>query len=451
MQWIKFERMKNALQDSISKIGEFVNFSVSRISAVNSELLKQSEVFCMAPWIQLHAQTTGKISPCCMSTIYDGNELGDLRENPGIEAAWNSENMKQLRKKMLEGKKSTICNHCYDYERLGKFSERMTYNRDFRHYFSRVKRTLPDGSIEDADVPLLDIRFSNKCNYKCRICDSVYSSLWYEEELKIGKTPGLPSTKEMKAAFDEPVFWQSFNRLLNGVKRVHFAGGEPLVMDEHYKTLEYLIASGRNDVTLSYNTNFSTLKYKEHSLPDLWNQFKRVDAWASLDDMGERGNYHRKGQRWDKIEENIRLVQEHCRTVRLGVNATVSIFNALYIPEFVEYMVKKKFVQPRMLNLYLLFDPPYFNITHLTPSLKNEVNERYLHFEQTFLSGIKNDSHLRNHLHAVLKFMNSEQGSRQDEFRHWVKAVDVVRNEKFEEVFPELSEMMHEHQNPVSR
>jgi hypothetical protein len=106
--------------------------------------------------------------------------------------------MKQLRKNMLQDKKSSICSHCYDYEKVGKFSERMQYNKDYKRHFSRIKATLKDGTVNELDVPLIDIRFSNKCNYKCRICDSVYSSLWYDEEMKTGKIPGLPSTKEMK-------------------------------------------------------------------------------------------------------------------------------------------------------------------------------------------------------------------------------------------------------------
>jgi organic radical activating enzyme len=98
-------------------------------------------------------------------------------------------------------------------------------------------------------VPIIDIRFSNKCNYKCRICNSDYSTLWYDEEVKLGKSV-LPSSKEIKVSADELKFWESFKSLLPTVKRLHFAGGEPLFMDEHYATLEHLIEVG--------NTAYST-------------------------------------------------------------------------------------------------------------------------------------------------------------------------------------------------
>ncbi len=424
------------------EFSELVRVAYSRLKAINSPLLKKSEVFCMAPWIQLYAQTNGKVAPCCMSTIYGGNELGDLKENSDLRDSWNSENMKQLRLNMLNGKKSTLCTHCYDYEKVGKFSERMQYNKDFKRYYSRVTGTLKDGEIKDKSIPLIDIRFSNKCNYKCRICDSVYSSLWYDEEQKIGKTPGLPSTKIMNVSGDETHFWESYEHLLPEVKRLHFAGGEPLIMDDHYRALEYLISIGKADVTLSYNTNFSTLKYKKYDLISLWNKFKRVDVWASLDGMGAKGDYQRKGQQWKKIEENIRQIQRQCPTVFFGVNVTVSIFNILDIPEFYQYMVDSKLVLPDKMNLYLLFDPPYFNITNLTLPLKEKVTSKLKKFETDYLSSLTNNANINNHLNAVITFMKSEQGHKQNEFRHWVTEVDKLRNEKFLSIFPELEEMM---------
>src|SRR5688572_16164016 len=97
---------------------ELLKFSLSPSPA---KLVTESEVFCMAPWIQLHAQTSGKIAPCCMAKISDGNELGDLQEDPNLAKAWNSKNMKQLRLNMLQGKKSSLCSNCYEYEKAGKF------------------------------------------------------------------------------------------------------------------------------------------------------------------------------------------------------------------------------------------------------------------------------------------------------------------------------------------
>lgn len=408
-----------------------------------NKLFTESKVFCMSPWIQLHAQTSGKVSPCCMSSVNNGNEIGDLRQNPNLSDSWNSPNMRQLRQDMLTGKKNSLCTNCYKFEELGKFSERMQYNQDFRHYYDRVVSTLKDGTLPDKTVPIIDIRFSNKCNYKCRICNSDYSTLWYEEELKLGKHHnGQP--KEIKAAENEEVFWQSFKNLLPYVKRLHFAGGEPLFMDEHYEVLNHLMAIGKTDVNLTYNTNLSTLRYKQNHVVDLWKNFKQVDVWASLDGMGERGDYQRKGQKWVDIEANIRTIQKEAPAVFLGINITVSAFNILHIPDFYRHLVDNKFIAPDRVNLYPLFYPHHFAITNLTPTIKEKVRKSFVDFDTQYLSKLANADKIRSHIKAMITLMDSGQQAEQKQFRDSINAVDSIRGENFKSVFPELEELMIE-------
>jgi len=394
----------------------------------------------MAPWIQLHAQTNGDVGPCCMANMDNGNAISNLNQQPNISAAWNAPALKKLRRNMLEGKESSICLNCYEYEKVGKFSERMQYNRDFKRYFTRVLNTGMDGSVDKTAIPLIDIRFSNRCNYKCRICSSEYSSLWHEDELRLNPE-AKPYPKKLKVAADEEVFWNSFEKLLPDVKRLHFAGGEPLVMDEHYRTLQHLIDIGKTDLTLSYNTNFSTLRHKGHDLPDLWGRFEKVDIWASLDGMGDKGDYQRKGQQWPVVEDNIREVQRRCDNVLFGVNVTISIFNVLHVPEFYRHMVGNGLVSPDRMNLYLLQFPYEYSITNLTEGLKSRVREGYSSFIADYLPSVGDSGHFSNHLRSVINRMDSEPAALREEFIHSIESLDRLRGESFLEVFPELKEM----------
>jgi MoaA/NifB/PqqE/SkfB family radical SAM enzyme len=396
----------------------------------------------MSPWVQLHAQTNGKVAPCCMSLVIDGNEVGDLRKNPDLADAWNSDNMKQLRRNMLDGKKSSICTSCYKYESLSKGSERKLYNRDYKDYFNRINETRADGSLPEVNVPVIDIRFSNKCNYKCRICSSEFSSLWYEDEQKLNKAPAKEQGKEVRAASDGAAFWESYKTMLHHAKRIHFAGGEPLFMDEHYDSLDHLITINNNNVILSYNTNFSTLRYKKYDVIEMWSKFKRVEVWASLDGMFEKGDYQRKGQKWEKIEANIREVQQKCPNVLFGINITVSILNVLDIPAFYQYMVEHKLVQPDRMNLYLLFSPDEFNVVNLTPALKEKVKQRFEEFEKNYLSTVPNSNNIRNHIKRVIGNMMSGPGKENNDFRNSISGIDAIRDENFISIYPELREMM---------
>jgi MoaA/NifB/PqqE/SkfB family radical SAM enzyme len=234
--------------------------------------------------------------------------------------------------------------------------------------------------------------------------------------------------------------------MLSNVKRLHFAGGEPLFMDEHYASLQHLIDTGNTDVVLSYNTNFSTLRYKKYNVIELWKKFKQVEIWASLDGMFQKGDYQRKGQKWEKIEENIRGVQQQCPNVLFGVNVTVSIFNILDIPAFYQYMVDNKLVRPDRMNLYILFSPHQFNIINLTPALKAKALQQFQDFENNYLNTLPDSdtANIRDHVKAVITAMTSEQGARINEFRESINEVDALRDENFISVYPELGEMMHE-------
>jgi len=423
------------------KIAQKIKHFILDPSGKRKALLDNSKVFCMAPWIQLHAQTNGKVAPCCMSSIKNGNEIGDLNINPSLLDSWNSENMKKLRLDMLSGNKNSICDNCYDYEKLGRSTERHYYNRDFQNYFSRVKDTNSDGAVNNNTVPIIDIRFSNKCNYKCRICNSDYSTLWYDEEIKLGKSVN-PLSKEIKVAANEIKFWESFKALLPTVKRLHFAGGEPLFMDEHYATLEHLIAIGNKNVNLTYNTNFSTLRYKRYNVVDLWKNFRQVDIWASLDGMGPQGDYQRKGQKWETIEENIRIIQQECENVVFGVNVTVSIFNIMHIPDFFKYLVEQKLVKPERVNLYPLMYPQHFSVDNLQPELKVQATELHRNFEKNYLQNNPKYENIANHYNAIITLMNANDRQAKLAFKQAIESVDTIREEDFKTIFPELKSML---------
>jgi MoaA/NifB/PqqE/SkfB family radical SAM enzyme len=375
-----------------------------------------------------------------MANMEEGNAIANLNSHADISAAWNSEAMMRLRQNMLKGKGSAICKNCYAYEKVGRYSERTQYNSLYKAYYGRVLNTSPQGYVAEQSIPLIDIRFSNRCNYKCRICSSEYSSLWHEEELRLDPN-AKPYPKGLKMAADETLFWNSFQKLLPDVKRLHFAGGEPLVMDEHYRTLEHLISIGKTDLTLSYNTNFSTLTHKQHDLIALWNKFEKVDIWASLDGMGPKGDYQRKGQHWPTIETNIRKVKQLCPAATIGVNATVSILNVLHMPEFYRHMVDSALVDANRMNLYVLFSPHYLSINNLTTNLKRSVNALYAEFINGYAKRLDNGKNIMNNAQAVLNYMNEKDENLKQEFWQHTAALDRLRGESFVSIFPELAEM----------
>ena len=110
------------------------------------------------------------------------------------------------------------------------------------------------------------------------------------------------------------------------VEEACWAGGEPIITEEHYKILDFWIENDI-DVRLRYTTNFSNLYFKKKSILEYWNSFKDVRIAASLDAMGARGELIRAGTNWNRIEKNRISMIEECPDVYFEITPTVSIMN----------------------------------------------------------------------------------------------------------------------------
>jgi sulfatase maturation enzyme AslB (radical SAM superfamily) len=377
-----------------------------------------------------------------MSAHQPENAVGHLKSGDSLASAWNSEKMRELRRKMLRGEGSELCERCYATEAVGQQSWRMSANREFAHHFEVVQTTEESGRVEEVNLPYLDIRFSNLCNLRCRICGPKLSSSWYKDGLAMGWV--VPFQPAVETASERPeVLWEQIVPLLERAEHFHFAGGEPLVIEEHYQILDELLRRKLHHVKLSYNTNFSRLQYRSRDVLDLWRQFPNVYVQASLDGMGARGDYMRKGQNWEQIVRNRERALRECPHIDFVVLATVSIMNVLHMPDFYKEWVERGYIAPSGMQLNILFEPLFFNIRGLPPSFKERVREKYLDFIGTYLGRFGEEGKLaRTHFESVLLYMDAEQWDRLEEFRQYTMDIDMLRGERFADVFPELTELV---------
>jgi radical SAM protein with 4Fe4S-binding SPASM domain len=228
-----------------------------------ADRLMKSKTFCMLPWVHLHAFPDGRAYPCCLSEYF--YPLGDLRKNT-MKEIWNHEPYKIMRKNMLEDKSCKECTRCYEQEKHGAFSMRFDANRNYGHHIAEVDQTKSDGTHPDFKIRYWDVRFSNLCNFKCRSCGPIFSSNWYNDHVKLyNRAPDVLGRKMSRVEYtggDEDSIIAQMEPHVPYLEQVYFAGGEPLIMKEHYALLEKLIEAGKTDVRIQYNTNFSELQFK---------------------------------------------------------------------------------------------------------------------------------------------------------------------------------------------
>lgn len=307
--------------------------------------------FCILPWVHLHVAQSGKVHPCCNNNRY----LGNVQEQT-LKSIWDGKQFNELREQFKADIPDKRCSHCYNIEKSGKESLRQISNVKYQKDIIRVDENNPKPIY-------LDIRFSNICNFKCKTCWHGNSSAWYEE----GSKNNASGNRIIKA------FTNDFNELLeyiDEVEEIYFAGGEPLIMEEHYQLLNELEKRKLYHVLLRYNTNFSILNFKEKSILEIWKKFKNVHVSASIDGLFVLGEEIREGFNWNQFVENRNKMLQVCPDIYFEITPTVSILNIENIPELHQYLVNNKLLNLNHIYLNFLERPLKYNLKSFTTENK---------------------------------------------------------------------------------
>lgn len=405
-----------------------------------NHLLNKSKTFCMLPWIHLYTTPAGAAYPCCIS---NSNVNFGNTNHATVYELMNTTKIRHLREDMIVGAKNTNCKTCYKHEEAGIRSFRNEANSAYGEFFDDIaSNTNPDFSISEFKMRYFDIRFSNICNFKCRTCNSEFSSQWEQEDRKHGINGG-----RIIPVNDSGRLIEEIKTHIPHMKSAYFAGGEPLITEGHYILLEEMIRAGRTDITLRYNTNLSNLKYKDKDLLSLWKHFsKRVVVAASVDHYGKRAEYIRHGTKWEDVEENMLKINE-MPNVALQVNTVLSLYNFLTLDDFYMYLMDKGIYHRDStdFSLYNMNSPSHLSALALPNNLKDVGIERTKElikvFNQRSMSYAKT-----THLQAATDWVKSEDiwENVKTEFRAETQRLDSIRNENFIDVFPELAELLNE-------
>jgi len=438
------EKIKNFYKKGYSYTARAPYFAeLDLLSEKQRELLLESKHFCMLPWVHMHAYPDGRVYPCCLADYW--HPLGDLRKDSMI-TVWNQDEYRQLRKNMLTGVPSKQCTKCYEQEEMGFFSMRYDANRNYGHHIAEVEKTLDNGEHPEFNIRYWDVRFSNLCNFRCRTCGPIFSSNWYNDHIKLYNAKpdvlGRPMNSVEYAGQHESDIWEQMQPHIPHLEQVYFAGGEPLIMKDHYLLLEKLIELGKTDVRLMYNTNFSELQYKGKHVFEYWKHFTTVNVGASLDASGARAELMRKGTDWLQTVENRQRMILEVPHVDFYISATVSTLNVLHVLDFHREWSDLGLIKPKDFNVNICQGPEWYRIDILPEYFKKQTVEPAYREHLKWL--MPNDSLQRatNGFSSAINFMLSKDNS-----SHWFRFIteteklDQIRGESFWDTFTELSDL----------
>ena len=396
-------------------------------------LLKESKTFCVYPWIHLHAYPTGEAYPCCHSEMQF--PVGNCRTQT-LEEIWTDRPMQKLREDMLSETPNPACGRCYEQEESGFFSGRKSANKHHGHHVKKIEKT-------PFEMTYWDIRFSNLCNLKCRSCGHIFSSQWYQDQAKLAGGDWKDRNKVLNyAGRTETDMWEQLLPHIDYVEQIYFAGGEPLLMEEHYRILDELVRKERFDVRLIYNTNFTHTDLKGQSVFEYWKLFDSVAVGASLDGSGKYAEYIRKGSEWDQIEKNRLEMLTICPAVDFYISPTLSIMNAWHLPDFHKDLVNRGLIKPQDLNVNILQDPPFYRIDIAPIKYKQRLRIKY----EEHIEWLRTQDSLQRAtvgFESAINFMMATDNTHLiDTFWRKTHELDAIRSEQMLAIIPELHALL---------
>lgn len=303
------------------------------------------QTLCMAPWTHTYLSPQTERRMCCASREpaqnfqqYIDTAAGTGRYVPvTLDEHWNSDHMRSVRRRMLAGQTLPECAVCND-KLLNTDVYRSYFNRLFGDRYQQVlDSTAPDGSTTMLPVSW-DYRFSNLCNFKCRMCGDMLSSSWEAEQRQHDMIDWnnpknvwmKPQVRDSITQFQDTQIEQEFAQAVeqHRVEEVYWVGGEPLMYEQHWRYMQRIIELGDGGrVYARYNTNLSRIHYRGLDLfEDILAHIRDWQICASLDATSAIGEYIRDGLNYQTWRQNYQRgleARRYSRQMRIDFTLTL--------------------------------------------------------------------------------------------------------------------------------
>ncbi len=327
-----------------------------------------SDSFCLAKWFQvtLHLQN-GQNHSCHHPNTHQAT-MEELKATPS--ALHNTKFKKIMRKMMLNGVRPKECEYCWKIEDTPgeHYSDRHVKSNDdwAKPYFDEAIKA---GDTENINPKYLEVSFSNSCNFKCSYCLPHISSSWMKELKQFGNYPThsvhhnypieekIPITDSTANPYVK-IFWEWWPSLYKDLRVLRVTGGEPLMVPDTFKILDYVIENPNKDLSLAINTNLGVdPKFVEKAVEKI-NKIQNaghlndITIFTSLDTWGKQAEYIRHGLDLVLFKKNLIHLLEKAPKVRVSFMCTYNILSVANFREFLEFILELK-------NNYKIANDPF--------------------------------------------------------------------------------------------
>ena len=376
-------------------------------------------ITCLAPWVHLYIDPQGKQQPCCVSKKF---------------ISYNSElEMQRLRRIFLQGKIPTdkTCDNCFGASANRIESERyyLYFNKLYSEFENEIiQKTDPIIGKTSFDPVDFDIR-SSICNLSCRACDS-YSST------KIAADEKIIALSKPKKLDD------SLLDKFKTVKKIYWAGGEPLLSPFHWKAMEKLL--GNNTFDVAYNTNVC--------VPDIyWNRFVKMinnhkgctGIFCSSDGFSEIGEFLRPGFKTELFQTRVSdlkklFLEKLDNTHHVSIDFTITNLGLFALKDVIAYCTKD--------NMFLVLKDLLFNDKNFYLSTNLLKPNSFDQVIEDILNTVNDDSPLASQVKNYCYFLKQQYV-----YTPWTNNHEVALNYSLQTKgqnlsdFPKVKEILDHH------
>ena len=318
--------------------------------------------YCPLVFNEIYSSNSGKYNLCCHAVPGHISDKFKTKDITPFKFFFSKE-MDEIREKMLNGETIPLCIKCYGHEEAVGYSTRTKLLKKF---------PLPT----EVDKITLKLRmYGNYCNLSCVMCQP-HNSTTKRKELK---DSGLTDNK---------FFWHKSPKINYGynhwqetkkdildhihlIDKFHLTGGEPLLLPKHWELLMEIPNDIAKNINLHYDTNFTSLNYKNYSIDDLIDKFKHVTFSVSCDHYKDKLGFIRYPIDVESFENN--LMEAHKNVSQLS--CTVFILNVNDIMEIKKYYSENFNIKVKTPSL--VHYPQMLNVRHLPDIIKENLIEKY--------------------------------------------------------------------------
>lgn len=342
--------------------------------------MERNKSFCPAAWHEIYADNVGRYRLCCHARPIKEFEHMNFTEEKDLPFDYFlSEEMENIRQKMIEGETIPECKTCYQIE-----------NNNDAGISYRSKMIDKHGLNTELNRINLKVRFfGNYCNLACYMCYPSNSTerakelkevfpKSNEEDYKKFISGGMKTQTAINIKYSD---WDNyFNHILeniDSIRSLQMMGGETLQLPKYWEMLDRIPKDKAKNIRVSAQTNLTEIRYKNFSVFNTAEKFENLHLGVSVDHYGDKLSFMRYPIDPQVFENNLQEIIDG--GVKYSLDFTVSILNIDELDEIRKYY-KDKFSINSSVNLHVINvvrGPSYLSIRNLPQRMKDKYLEKY--------------------------------------------------------------------------